>query len=76
VLAPISRGPLSECSASRLSHQRGTPSGNRAKPLRVPAYEHPQRYLILGNPANHAITVVVAAATAQQMCEEVSPKRE
>jgi hypothetical protein len=24
----------------------------------------------------HAITVVVAAATAQQMCEEVSPKRE
>jgi transposase len=68
VLAPISRGPLSECSASRLSHQRGTPSGNRAKPLRVPAYEHPQRYLILGNPANANHSSGVAAATTQQRC--------
>jgi hypothetical protein len=29
----------------------GTRSGNRASRLRAPAYEHPQRYLILGDPA-------------------------
>ena len=67
MLAPISRGPLSECSASRLSHQRGTPSGNRAKPLGAPAYEHPQRYLIFGEPAN-ANPVVLTAESPRPRC--------
>lgn len=42
-------------------------TGRRAS-HRVPAYEHPQRYLILGNRANANYSSGVAAATTQQMC--------
>ena len=67
MLAPLVEG-LCQSAAPPSSLIRGTRSGNRAKRLRAPAYEHPQRYLIVGNPANANQSSGVAAATTQQRC--------
>ena len=68
MLASI-RGPLSD---QRLpAVLRGARSGNRALRLRAPAYEHPQRYLILGKPATRQQSARRRPRGGHQMWEEV-----